>query len=145
MWSWKGNAMRHIVLEIRDEGTHIAVLAIQMKADNRTQAYYVHTRTRHPWNGSNVTVMLLDDKRATNDLYEWGALGMGSRTMPTAHDFIEKHFDDLLDGDVVDVQYLLGETKAPKLSERFPESSDGNPFKAREVFTMADYRRESQE
>ena len=34
-----------------------------------------------------------------------------------AHHYIQEHFDELHDGDVVDVEFILGETKAPKVSE----------------------------
>lgn len=37
--------------------------------------------------------------------------------MCVAHQFIEDHFDELNDGEVVDVQFILGETKVPKVSE----------------------------
>ena len=62
--------------------------------------------------------MALDDGRATNDPYEWVARGMGERTMPVAHNWIIEHFDALSDGDVADVQFILGETEKPKVSER---------------------------
>ena len=38
--------------------------------------------------------------------------------MQTAHLYIEKNFDALKDGDVVDVQFILGESDKPKTSER---------------------------
>ena len=38
--------------------------------------------------------------------------------MPVAHNYIIEHWHELKDGDVVDVQFILGETKAPKVSER---------------------------
>jgi hypothetical protein len=39
--------------------------------------------------------------------------------MPLAHQHIEQNWDLLNDGDVVDVEYILGETSEPKRSERF--------------------------
>ena len=41
-----------------------------------------------------------------------------TRTKPVAHQFIEKNWSTLKDGDVVDVQFILGETAEPKRSER---------------------------
>ena len=46
------------------------------------------------------------------DAYDWR-----DRTMQVAHDYIEKNWGDLVDGAVVDVQFILGETAAPKVSE----------------------------
>jgi hypothetical protein len=110
--------MQTKVLEIRDEGTHIPALAIKMLADNSTQAWYIHGRCGYPKDGSSIMLMMLDDGKATNDPYEWPSLGMGSRTMGNAHNWILEHFDELADGDVVDVQFILGERERPKASER---------------------------
>ena len=41
------------------------------------------------------------------------------RTMPVAHDWIINHFDELRDGAVVDVQFILLETTAPKEAELY--------------------------
>ncbi len=99
-------------LEIRDEGTCIPAIAIKMEAANEGQRYLL-ARCGYPISGCGVVLMQLHDQKATSDLYEWGG-----RTMPTAHHYIEEHFDELHDGDVVDVEFILGETNAPKTSER---------------------------
>ena len=106
-------------IEIRDDGTHIPSLAIQMVAENEVQAYYIHDRCGHPRDGSSIMLMMLDDGKATNDPYEWESLGLGPRTMPVAHNYIIDHFAELNNGDVVDVQHILGETQVKKVSERF--------------------------
>ena len=102
------------VLEIRDSGTFIAALAIRNKGANPVQQFYFD-RCGFPEDGSSITLMGLYDQRATNDPYGWSGAG---RTMPVAHHWIIDHFDELSDGDVVDVQVLLGETAEPKMSER---------------------------
>jgi hypothetical protein len=38
--------------------------------------------------------------------------------MPVSHNYIIDHFDELADGDVVDVEFILGEKPAKKVSER---------------------------
>ena len=106
------------VLEVRDSGTHIGVLAIRMLADNNEQAYEIHDRAGHPRDGASIVLMCLDNFKATNDPYEWTSLGLGPRTMPVAHNYIVDHYDELADGQVIDVEYLLGETATPKTSER---------------------------
>ncbi len=105
-------------LEIRDEGTFIPVLAIRMYSLNSIQAYYIHYRSGYSRNGDSIMLMKLSDGQATNDPYNWQSLGLGPRTMPNAHEWILQHFDELKDGDVVDVSYILGETKEVKVSER---------------------------
>lgn len=47
------------------------------------------------------------------DPYDWC-----DRTYQCAHLYIEKNWHDLKDGDVIDVEHILGETASPKLSER---------------------------
>ena len=103
------------ILEIRDSGTHIPALAIRMLAGNETQAYYLHNRCGYPRDGHSIMLMMLSDGKATNDPYEWQS---GARTLPLAHLWIIDHFSELSDGDVVDVQFISGETKRPKISER---------------------------
>ena len=105
-------------LEVRDDMTHIPVLAISMLAENAIQAYYVHERCGHPRDGRSIVLMRLYDLKATNDPYEWPSITGDQRTLPNAHNWIIDHFSELKDGDVVDVSYILGETGVPKISER---------------------------
>jgi hypothetical protein len=62
--------------------------------------------------------MDLNDQDATNDPYSWGIRNKGPRTFPVAHNWIIDHFDEISDGDVIDVEFILGETKQPKTTER---------------------------
>ncbi len=148
------------LLEIRDEGTCILVLGIQMEAPvamecngrwKDTVAYwFLHYRSGYPEDGSSIMLMCLEDGRATNDPYEWGSRGMGLRTMPNAHNYIIEHWDELKEGDVVDVQFILGETTVAKKSERFPVRLPTQDValqypNSAEVFTMDDYRRDNSE
>lgn len=118
-------------LEIRDEGTFIAALAVDMNPEPATacadpvaaeqfasrhhaQRYLLrrcgYACDRRP----NVLLTRLDGNgKATNDPYGWGG-----RTWPVAHTYIIEHWTELKDGDVVDVQFILGETAQPKVSER---------------------------
>lgn len=105
------------VVEIRDKGTRIDALAIQMLGDNEIQRHYFHA-SGYPEDGSSIMLMIIYTGKATNDPYEWAALGLGPRTMPVAHNWIIEHFDEIEEGQVVDVEFLLGERPAPKVSER---------------------------
>lgn len=110
-------------LELRDEGTFIALLAVDMNPalvqfapSTHDAQRYLLRRCGYPCDGRpNVLITKLagDGSRASNDPYYWGG-----RTMPVAHNYIIEHWHELKDGDVVDVQFILGETKAPKVSER---------------------------
>lgn len=109
-------------LELRDKGTFIPLLAVNMNPtlhggslSQRCQQYLLR-RCGYPCDGTPnvvITHMSADGKPASNDPYYWGG-----RTMPVAHNYIIEHWDSLNDGDVIDVQFILGETKMPKISER---------------------------
>jgi hypothetical protein len=110
--------MKAKALEIRDESTFIPALAVDINPDNDAQRYLMR-RCGYPCDGRpNVIVTRLDgDGQATNDPYAWNG-----RTWPNAHNWIIEHWDELKDGDVVDVSFILGETRQPKVSERFSAS-----------------------
>jgi|ERR1039458_7000887 hypothetical protein len=103
------------LLELRDKGTFIPLLCVDMNPDNDDQRYLLR-RVGYPCdNRPNVVITSAnaDGGAASNDPYSWGG-----RTFPVAHKYIIEHWVDLRDGDVVDVSFILGETKAPKVSER---------------------------
>jgi len=107
------------VLEIRDSGTFIPMLAININPaiDDDNSQRYLMRRCGYSCDGTpNVILTRLDgDGMATNDPYAW----RGSHTYANAHHFILDHWDELKDGDVIDVEFILGETKEKKVSERF--------------------------
>jgi hypothetical protein len=106
--------MKSKALEIRDEGTFIPALAIDMQPENEGQRYLLR-RCGYACDGEPNIILtrLSGDGEATNDPYEWGG-----RTWPVAHNWIIEHWHELADGDVVDVSFILGESERPKVSER---------------------------
>jgi hypothetical protein len=124
--------MRTICLEIRDSMTFIPVMATSTDAFNEerdcfgslvlpstreriiTQSYLLR-RSGYSSDGSTIIVVNLNDCRASNDPYGWG----NARTMQIAHAYIEEHWSELNNGDVIDVEFILGETTEKKVSERF--------------------------
>jgi len=113
--------MKVKVLEIRDEGTFIPVLAVDMNPaygtdENHEAQRYLLRRCGYPCDGRPniaITDLNMDGGKAWNDPHAWGG-----RTYPVAHEYIIEHWVDLRDGDVVDVSFILGETDKPKVSER---------------------------
>ena len=112
--------MKAKALEIRDKGTFIAALAVDMnpcfEEPQRNAQFWLLSRCGYRCDGRpNIMLTNLDGDgtMATNDPYAWRG-----RTFPTAHSYIIDHWDELEDGSVVDVQFLLGETTEPKRSER---------------------------
>ena len=102
-------------LELRDSGTFIPILAVDMNPGNEAERYLLR-RCGYPCDGEpNIIITRLDGNgKATNDPYAWGG-----RTYPVAHDWIIKNWRQLMDGDVVDVEFILGEKPEKKISERF--------------------------
>jgi len=106
--------MRVKALELRDEGTFIPLIAVDMNPDNEEQRYLLR-RCGYPCNGKPnvvVTRMSADGLPSSNDPYHWQ-----DRTFAVGHQWIIEHWAELSDGDVVDVQFILGETRKPKVSE----------------------------
>lgn len=126
--------MQTKLLELRDEGTFIALLAVDMnpgspyrdgigsenelrqQLEEYLRRTYLLRRCGYPCDGRPnivITKLSADGDPAQNDPHWWG-----NRTFSVGHDYIIKHWDELRDGSVVDVQFILGETAAPKRSER---------------------------
>jgi len=105
------------LLEIRDEGTKIAAMAIKMFGANKKQRQILR------FSGFNqttpdeylvaLTYVACNNRQINFDYFEWS----NSRTMKAAHSYIEEHFDDLKDGDVVDAEFILKLTDKPKKAE----------------------------
>lgn len=111
-------------LEIRDRMTFVAAIAVEMKSghkiDDGSQSHgarlYLLRRCGYPADGSPMIMLTRldgDGHKAPTDPYAWN-----DRTFKTAHFYITKNWATLRDGDVVDVEYILGETTQPKRSER---------------------------
>lgn len=99
-------------IEIRDRNTFVPAVAIKMVAANEAQRYLM-ARVGFR-DGLGVVLMRLNDQKAHSDPYDWGEQ---ERTMPNAHLWLEAHFDEIEDGAVVDVRFVLGEVDSPAESE----------------------------
>lgn len=107
-------------LELRDEGTFIPILCVNMNpvSDPVGGQRYLLRRCGYPCDfRPNIMMTRLDGdgSPASNDPYFW----KGSRTFPVAHDWIIDNWNSLQDGDVVDVQYILKEKPTKKRSEKY--------------------------
>lgn len=100
--------MQAKLLEIRDSGTFIPVLAIDIDARDGYLA------SRAGFGSRCIELVYLASNRCAYDPYDWA-----DRTLQTAHVYIEEHWDEIEHEDVIDVQHILGETATPKQSERF--------------------------
>jgi len=105
-------------LEVRDANTFIPVICIRPVAENAEQRYLLR-RDGYRANETERCIIMIDAqcRGVSYDPYHW-ANYRNMRTLGTAHHYIEQHWSELKDGDVIDVQFILKETAAPKVSER---------------------------
>lgn len=107
--------MKTKIIEIRDSGTMITALCVNMNPEGPEQRYYLR-RLGYPCDGE-PNIMLThaagNGTQATNDPY-----AQRNRTWQVAHQYIIEHWAELRDGSVVDVEFILGLRAEPKISER---------------------------
>lgn len=112
------------LFEVRDRSTFLAVMAIVLRGPVSERELWLLRRAGY--DGSQITgpeenveryVILckLDGVEAQYDPHAWSGR---SRTMPLAHDYIIKNWKNLTSGEVIDVEFILGESKLPKDSEQ---------------------------
>lgn len=107
--------MQTKLLEVRDHTTRIPVLAMAIGPDSEAAAALL--RRCGLTDSKGVVILNLKDQTAQKDFCGW----KNSPTMATAHAYIDGRFDKLSDGDVVDVEYILGDT--PKLNVEPPHET----------------------
>ena len=95
------------LLEIRDRGTTVPAMAIEVSGGDGW------LMRRAGFDSPMIYLIMLATEKCHYDPYRWE----NPRTMRNAHLYIESHWHDLQNGDVVDVEYILGETATPKRSE----------------------------
>lgn len=96
------------LLEIRDAATFIPAMAVRVSGDDG------YLMRRAGFGSPMIYLIALATEKCGYDPYGWG-----NRTMNGAHQIIERDWNTLNDGDVVDVQFEIGETTAKKVSEQF--------------------------
>lgn len=100
------------LFEIRDRATMVPVIAIRMVSTDEAESWllqHVGFSRMVPC----IQLIYITANKTEYDPYNWA-----DRTMQTAHIHIESNFDTLESGDVIDVEYILGEKEKPKISER---------------------------
>ena len=108
--------MQTKLFEIRDRGTFIPCFAVLMEAGNSDEAYLL--RRAGYGQGTNMIIFGRADGygKALYDPYEYA-----DRTMKTAHQYIVDNWEKVQTGDVIDVEFILGETTQKKISERWDD------------------------
>lgn len=99
------------LFEVRDRATYIPVMATKLTSYESREKHLLWSTGFTPGNDLVLIAPLTNLSKAHYSAYEWGD---EERTFTTAHTFIQKNFDELPTGSVIDVEFLLGETDKPK-------------------------------
>jgi hypothetical protein len=134
------------LFEIRDRATFIPVMAVHLLARAK-EARLQSQPALNPPSPNAIGSMVNDDHEEfllrwagyaqaqitnadappyillTNNLggggsWEYDPYNWDNRSMKAAHIYIADHWNDLISGQVIDVEFILGESKTPKVSER---------------------------
>lgn len=113
------------MFEVRDRMTFIPVIAVRA---GRGQFPDVRDSERYLMAREGFGVLVEQQARHVILIKNFGALGkaysspahwgQNERTMTVAHCHIAKNWDELSTGDVIDVEFVLGETEQAKTSEQ---------------------------
>ena len=104
------------IFELRDRATFIPVIAIKMDAGSNIEQRYLLRRAGYSQPISGCVLFGRADGKSpiVYDYWHWK-----DRTYKTAHHHVINNFDDMKDGEVIDVEFILGETTEKKQTERF--------------------------
>lgn len=107
------------LFEIRDRMTFIPAMAILLSANTVKENFLLRSGG---YGGSDPYILLSylsEVSQISCDPYTW----THGRTMQVAHKYIIENWSGLKSGDVIDVEYILGETKELKQSGIFEFSA----------------------
>jgi hypothetical protein len=102
------------VFEVRDKATFVPVLAVSIDIMDHEPEDYLLARAGYSVATPYVLMTNLNNNTTRYDAFEWN-----DRTFYTAHRYIEENFNELKSGDVIDVEFILGESKTKKVSEYY--------------------------
>lgn len=107
------------LFELRDRSTFIPIVCLSTEQSDNDSENYLLRRSGYAMASPCIILCKLEcsgiDRNASYDAFAWG---INPRTYNVAHRYIEEHWYDLQTGDVIDVEFILGETQTKKVSER---------------------------
>lgn len=102
--------------EIRDSATFIPVFAFKISEQSSPENDYLIRSSGFNLDGEHIMIGRMHGQKCQYSAHYWN-----SQTLVHAHSYIEQHWDELKTGDVIDVQFILGITSKPKVSQRYDE------------------------
>jgi len=110
------------LIEVRDVATRLSVLAIKLGSTNEAEDFILQSAgygSSYEQPNYVLLVDLVSPPRIWLDYQETEYQTQGARTFSEAHKELEQNWSKYKSGDVLDVQFVLGETPKPKESDRF--------------------------
>ena len=113
--------MKTMMVEIRDRATFIPALVVCGTVGGIVGTPDCYLLRRVGWASPETEFCFFmplssnPGNRCAQESYEWGD---NNRTFTVAHEWLIEHWRDVNPGDVIDVEFILGETDKPKESER---------------------------
>lgn len=101
--------MKTKVFEVRDSATLLPVLAVKMEGHTEKEKKIVG---RGGFASYHILVTDLENKETNHDPFAWD-----NSTMKTIHQYLIQHFDEVENTDVIDAEFIRGESQQPKSSE----------------------------
>lgn len=106
------------IFEVRDRGTMMPVIATKLvSTDKLPGEIYLLERGGYSAQCPQVVVHFLEPDEGSGDPDKWT-----TRTRAIAHQYILKHWDKIRTCDVIDVEFVLGESKTCKVSEYYNQA-----------------------
>lgn len=106
------------LFELRDSGTFIPMMGVALSCEE----IWDHRKSQDDWlirraGYGDRCIMFgrLDGGKFSYDCFSYGA---NDRTYSTPHRYVIDNWDTLKSGDVICVEFILGERETPKVSER---------------------------
>jgi hypothetical protein len=111
------------LFEVRDRMTFIAVVAVLMRPSETAiegpAEHYLLRRSGYALDELAPRLVALGRADADGSTpFCYDPFAWRNRTLCHAHEYIATYWDVLVSGAVIDVEYILGETRVPKMSER---------------------------
>jgi len=100
------------MIEVRDAATYLPCVAVNIKPESENEL--------HLYRGEGYsldTEYVLFGRLGGRGEIKYDPYAWNDRTMKTAHFYIIEHWAELQSGDVVDVEFILGETEKPKRNQ----------------------------
>jgi hypothetical protein len=105
--------MQGKTFEVRDRGTFIPVVAMQLTTTN-TDDFYIMRRAGFVPKNNLIVLTKLSSLESQHSPYSW----TGGRTLQVVHNYLMDHWEETVSGQVLDVEFILREVDVPKVSEQ---------------------------